>query len=81
MPIYEYRCKECEREFEALVLKNAEPSCPSCGGRDLERLFSLPAVQSSSTRALSMKAARKREKARGTERMIAQHEYEQAHED
>lgn len=81
MPIYEYRCKECEREFEALVLKNVEPACPSCGSRDLERLFSLPAVQSSSTRALSMKAARKREKARGTERMIAQHEYEQAHED
>ena len=81
MPIYEYRCKSCETEFEALVLKNAEPPCPSCGSRDLERVFSLPAVQSSSTRALSMRAARKREKARATERVIAQQEYEQAHED
>ena len=81
MPIYEYRCEACGAEFETLVLGKTEPSCPSCAGTDLKRVFSLPAVQSSSTRALSMKAARKREKARGKERMIAQHEYEQAHED
>ncbi len=81
MPIYEYRCEACEHEFETLVLGKDEPECPSCQSHDLARLLSLPRVHSSSRKALSMKAAKKRDKAQATERVIAQHEYEQAHND
>jgi putative FmdB family regulatory protein len=40
MPLYEFRCLGCSREFETLVRAGAEPSCPACGGTRLERLIS-----------------------------------------
>lgn len=43
MPIYEYRCRQCGRKTTALVLVRArehEVRCRSCGGSDLERLWS-----------------------------------------
>ena len=81
MPIYEYCCEACGHEFEALVLRKTEPECPSCQSGDLKRLLFLPTVHSSSTRALSMKAAKKRDKAQATERVIEQQKYEQSHND
>ena len=81
MPIYEYRCQACEHEFETLVLGKDEPECPSCQGQDLERLLSLPRVHSSTTKAMSMRAAKTRDKAQATERVIEQRKYEQAHND
>jgi hypothetical protein len=56
-------------------------ACPGCGSEDLERRFSLPAVQSTGTRDLAMRAARKRDQRQGTERMHTQREYELNHED
>jgi hypothetical protein len=53
--------------------------CPSCQSRDLERLFSLTTVQSSGTRAMAMRAAKKRDQKQGHERMHAQREYELNH--
>ncbi len=81
MPIYEYACQACAHEFETLVLGGDKPSCPSCKSQDLERLLSLPAVQSSTTRDMAMRAARKRDKKQATERTTAQREYEEAHND
>lgn len=43
MPIYEYRCCGCQREFELLVRNDSEAICPECGDRRLERLVSRPA--------------------------------------
>jgi putative FmdB family regulatory protein len=40
MPIFEYRCKKCEHEFETLVLGREKPECPTCHGSKLERLLS-----------------------------------------
>ncbi len=40
MPIFEYRCKKCEEEFEALVLGRESAECPSCHGTKLEKLLS-----------------------------------------
>jgi len=34
MPIYEYVCEKCGNEFEILVFKNDEPTCPSCGAEN-----------------------------------------------
>lgn len=43
MPIYEYRCNGCEREFSELFLNAGELQrvrCKFCGCRDLTRLVS-----------------------------------------
>ena len=81
MPIYEYTCKSCGHEFEALVRKGKTPVCASCGAGDLERRLSLPNVSSETTRSQSMRAAKKRDKAQGSERVQAQREYELHHDD
>lgn len=44
MPVYEFRCKKCSNKFEDLILKKSELDsiiCPRCGGKDIERLFSI----------------------------------------
>ncbi|MGQ0678287.1 MAG: FmdB family zinc ribbon protein [Actinomycetota bacterium] len=43
MPIYEYRCRECELQFESLVsVSRAEhTACPSCGAAQPRRLMSV----------------------------------------
>lgn len=43
MPMYEYACKACEHQFEALVLNGEAVECPECHGERLERLLSVPA--------------------------------------
>ena len=64
MPIYEYRCRACAHEFEALVRTGDTPACPSCAAIDLERLVSLFAVDSEGTR----QAARATSMAKGVKR-------------
>ena len=81
MPIYEYQCKGCGQQFEALVRKSDTPACPACRSTDLERLLSLPALKTESTKAQALKAAQKRDKAQGTERTIEQLKYERSHND
>jgi len=81
MPIFEYKCRGCANEFETLVRKSDVPACPSCNGTDLERLLSTPALKTESTKAQALKAAKKRDKAQGTERTIEQLKYERSHND
>ena len=43
MPIYEYRCADCKRKFEVLVLRTEEKAslrCPHCSGTRIKRLIS-----------------------------------------
>lgn len=41
MPIYEYKCKKCHKEFECLVLgSNDDIACPDCAGENVRRLIS-----------------------------------------
>ena len=43
MPIYEYRCRECRKKFEKIVLSSTASSrtvCPKCGASKAERLVS-----------------------------------------
>ncbi len=44
MPIYEYRCGSCGREFEELVRKDETPVCPACG-KPARRLLSSCSVR------------------------------------
>lgn len=41
MPIYEFRCDECQGVFEHLALNTSdEICCPHCGGQTLTKLMS-----------------------------------------
>ena len=81
MPIYEYSCRSCSHQFEALVRGVALPSCPECQSENLERLLSLPAVKSDATRARALRAAKKRDASQAQERVAAQRAYEASHDD
>ena len=44
MPVYEFNCKECQHDFEELVLGSEMVSCPNCQSQKLEKLVSAFAV-------------------------------------
>ena len=44
MPLYEYACRSCGREFEYLTRADQTPSCPSCSSTELEKQLSVFAV-------------------------------------
>lgn len=46
MPIYEYTCRDCGRQFEQLVRADSKPECPGCNGHRLEKMLSAFAVSS-----------------------------------
>lgn len=41
MPIFEYVCKECKHEFEALVFGSDKAKCPKCESKKLEPQLSV----------------------------------------
>jgi len=41
MPIFEYGCQSCGKQFELLVRSDTQLSCPDCGGAKLNRKLSL----------------------------------------
>lgn len=45
MPIFEYKCEDCNHPFEALVLGKEKPACPKCHGKNLASQLSVFAVQ------------------------------------
>src|SRR6202162_916047 len=48
MPIFEYICKECEHEFEALIFGKQRAECPKCQSKKLEPQLSVFAVSAKS---------------------------------
>lgn len=46
MPLYEYVCGKCQKEFEILVRGDEAPVCPECGGTRLSKLISVPSAHS-----------------------------------
>jgi len=81
MPIYEYQCRSCQHQFEAIVRAADTPACPECRSADLERLVSLFAVDSGDTRRVSIAAARKQHAKTTKEKAHAEAEYERKHHD
>ncbi len=59
MPIYEYRCEECNESFQVLVRLLSRPAkliCPKCGSNRVKKAVSrlgISAAASSSTSAAS----------------------------
>jgi putative FmdB family regulatory protein len=44
MPLYEYRCQDCDHGFELLVRESTTLECPACHGAKLEKQLSAFAV-------------------------------------
>ncbi len=64
MPIYEYRCSKCGKDFEMLILRRDEVvSCPQCGALEVSKKMSLFGFKSggdkgaASSRVASTKAS------------------------
>jgi putative FmdB family regulatory protein len=79
VPLYDFHCQPCGAESEILVRGAAAPTCPACGSEALERLPSLPAVRSDSTRDVMLRGAKKRDAAQAKERINQQATYERNH--
>ncbi len=50
MPIYEYKCKQCENDFERLVFSGEEEnvSCPQCKSKDVNKRMSVTSFMGTS---------------------------------
>ncbi len=80
MPLYEYSCRGCGRTFEALVRVSDTPRCPACAGTDLERLVSLFAVDSDTTRTAARDSSMPRSRKRHLEKELGEREdYDRHH--
>lgn len=50
MPLYEYECQKCHKQFEALVNAGQKPVCEFCGSPRVEKLISTFAARSGESR-------------------------------
>lgn len=57
MPIFEYICKECDHQFEALVYGSEKASCPKCQSKKLKPQLSVFAVSAKGSSSASRPAA------------------------
>jgi putative FmdB family regulatory protein len=54
MPLYDFTCDDCGKQFERLTRREADVAdvdCPDCGGRHVRRALSLPAAPVSTASA------------------------------
>ena len=81
MPLYDFVCRNCHHEFEALVRPQdtVPPTCPECGGRDLEKQLSTFAVDSADSRQAAALDSRRRQIAKRKDSYIAEEEYRNKH--
>jgi putative FmdB family regulatory protein len=81
MPIYDFRCKSCGNEFEALSRPQDPPiACPSCKSHDLEKLLSGFATSTAESRAANALSSRKRQVRANKDKVVADEEYRKEHE-
>lgn len=81
MPIYEYVCDQCGRDFELLIRGSDTPACPECESEEVSKQLSLPKVKSRKTHQKAMRAAKKRDRKMGETQMRERIEYESSHDD
>ena len=80
MPLFEFQCRSCERQLEALVRPGSEKlTCADCGSTDLERLQSLFAVSSETTRGTALASGRKRAASQQRDAAMSEREHQINH--
>ena len=60
MPLFDFVCRACSHQFEALVRGTAPPTCPKCQSSDLEKQLSTFAMSSLEHTKDLVKAERKK---------------------
>jgi putative FmdB family regulatory protein len=82
MPIYDFHCRACGHEFEALVRPQDQEAtaCPSCKSTDLERLLSSFAVSTAEKTRAAVKQSRQRQINANKDKLVADEEYRKEHE-
>ena len=78
MPLFDFRCRTCGQEFEALV-RTGHPVVCSCGADNLEQLPSGFAVSSSTIRKANLDAVRQKGAKARKEKLQADHRYMEKH--
>lgn len=53
MPIFEYRCSDCQTRFERLVRSGTTVQCPQCESIQVEKQLSVIAKPAAATSALA----------------------------
>jgi putative FmdB family regulatory protein len=81
MPLYDFVCRSCGHEFEALVRPADAARCPKCDGTDLEKLLSAFAVSSEERTRAAAKASREAQVRGRKDAIIAEEEYRRHHDD
>ena len=78
MPLFDFKCRQCGRQFEALV-RTGQPVMCSCGSDDLEQLLSGFAVSSSTIRKANLDAVRQKGAKARQEKLRADHNSMEKH--
>jgi putative FmdB family regulatory protein len=78
MPLFDFRCRRCARQFEALVRTGQRATC-SCGSSDLDQLPSGFAVSSSTIRKANLDAVRQKGAQARKEKLQSDHSYMEKH--
>ena len=81
MPLFDFRCRGCGEEFEALVRAPVPPVCPACASADLERLLSgfSFSVRSGGLSGAARRAVQKQQHAQRRDQAAFQEEIEKKH--
>jgi putative FmdB family regulatory protein len=80
VPLYDFRCRTCGHEFEALQRRpDDHVECPACRGGDFERLLSTFATASEERSRAAVKKERQRQIRGRRDALIAEEEYRQKH--
>jgi putative FmdB family regulatory protein len=81
MPIYDFCCRACGDEFEALVRAQDPPAkCPSCQSGDVEKLLSGFAMKTAEKTAAAALDSRKRQIRANKDKIVADEDYRKEHE-
>jgi putative FmdB family regulatory protein len=80
VPLFDFRCRGCAHEFEALVRPHDTPRCPECQSHELERLLSTFVASSDEGRRKAADDSRARQIKGRRDQLIAEAEYRAQHE-
>ena len=81
MPIFDFHCRACGHEFEALIrAQDPAAACPSCQSADLEKLLSGFAMKTDERSAAAALDSRKRQVRANKDKIVADEDYRKEHE-
>jgi putative FmdB family regulatory protein len=82
VPLYDFRCQQCDELFEALVSSTERPVCPVCGAVDVQRVYSFAGPFKVGPRGLAARrsnATRRAREEQRRERFAKQREQRKQH--